>query len=245
MTPGEVDGRTTNVDHGATADAPIDQRSSARVSTAKLAIVFVPEHQPMLVRYGAAVVATALALAATYPLAPYLQRAIFVLFWPAVIGAAWYGGIGPAILASALAVLSVDYFLLGPPGHFAPATPDDLIPFAVFLFASGAVSLLTNATRVARKTTAEAAVRNAELAQELELQAMELEHQLEESQSLSEELEQSAEELADRTAAAEAAEHFTSGILGSIAHPFVVYDGDWRFRFINDAASAVFRQSPS
>jgi K+-sensing histidine kinase KdpD len=36
-----------------------------------------------------------------------------VLFWPAVIGAAWFGGMGPAILASTLSVLAVDYFLLG------------------------------------------------------------------------------------------------------------------------------------
>jgi GAF domain-containing protein len=89
-----------------------------------------------------------------------------------------------------------------------------------------------------------AAAQNAELAHELESQAMELEQQLEESQALSEELEQSSEELADRTAAAEAAELFTKGILDSIAHPFVVHDAKWRFLFINDAAAAVFRQSP-
>jgi signal transduction histidine kinase/PAS domain-containing protein len=167
-----------------------------------------------------------------------------VLFWPAVIGAAWFGGVGPAILASAFSVLLVDYFLIGPPGKLAVASPDDLIPLAVFLFASTAVALLTDATRTARRTAAQAATQNAQLAHELERQAVELEQQLEESQALSEELEQSTEELADRTAAAEAAETFTKGILDSIAHPFVVYDADWRFRYINEAAAAVFRQSP-
>ena len=195
-------------------------------------------------RYGVAVGATLLALALTYAFAPYLQRVIFVLFWPAVIGAAWFGGMGPAILASTLSVLAVDYFLLGPPGQLAPATPDDLIPLAVFLFAAGTVALLTNAARAARRAAGHAATQNAELAHELELQAMELEQQLEESQSLSEELEQSTEELIDRTAAAEEAEQYTKGVLDSIANPFVVHDAEWRFRSINPAAAAIFDQSP-
>jgi len=192
----------------------------------------------------AAIGATLLALAATFPIAPYPERVIFVLFWPAVIGAAWFGGVGPAILASVLSVLLTDYFLIGPPGQLTVTSPEDLIPLAAFLFSSTGVALLTDATRTARRTAAEAASRNAELVQEMELQAAELEQQLEESQALSEELEQSTEELADRTAAAEAAKTFTKGILDSITHPFVVHDADWRFRYINEAASAVFRQSP-
>ena len=222
---------------------PVREQITSR--TANLAaVVFVPEQPPLLARYAVAVGATLLALAATYPIAPFIQRAIFVLFWPAVIGSAWYGGLGPAILSSALAVLAVDYFLTGAPGQVEPASADTLIPFAVFLLASVTVSSLVNLARSARHTAARAAMQNAELAQELEQQAIELEQQLEESQALSEELEQSTEELADRTAAAEAAEHFTTSVLGSITHPFVVHDADWRFRFINDAAAALFRSSP-
>jgi signal transduction histidine kinase/PAS domain-containing protein len=243
MTMAEVGGQERVTQKGAPEIPSIGERAMSR--TANLAVtVFVPPKPPVLARYGVAVVATALALGATYPFAGFLQRAIFVLFWPAVIGVAWYGGFGPAILASALAVLAVDYFLIGPRGQFTPMSPDDLIPFGVFLFASGAVALLTNVARTAQRTAADAAMRNAELAHELEQQAIELEQQLEESQALSEELEQSTEELAERTAAAEVAEHFTSAILDGIAHPFVVYDAEWRFRFINDAAAAVFRSSP-
>ena len=217
----------------------------SRPETASFAVVVpVPRERGIAVRYAAAVGATLLALAITFPLAPYLQRVIFVLFWPAVIGAAWFGGVGPAVLASVLSVLVADYFLIGPPGQLTVASPEDLIPLAVFLFSSTAVALLTDATRTARRTAAQAAARNAELVHELELQAVELEQQLEESQALSEELEQSTEELAERTAGAEAAETFTKGILDSITHPFVVHDADWRFRYINEAAAAVFRQSP-
>ncbi len=227
------------------ANDPTHRTSTRIPATASHAVaVLLPEERPQPVRYLVAVGATALALAATLPAASLLQRVIFVLFWPAVIGSAWFGGLGPAILASALSVLAVDYYLIGPPGKIALATPEDLVPLAAFLFASTAVSMLTTAARTARRSAAMAAAQNAELAHELESQAMELEQQLEESQALSEELEQSTEELADRTAAAEAAELFTKGILDSIAHPFVVHDAKWRFLFINDAAAAVFRQSP-
>jgi len=217
----------------------------ARPPTASFAVVVpIPRERGVVIRYAVAVGAALLALAVTFPIAPYLQRVIFVLFWPAVIGAAWFGGVGPAMLASVLSVLLADYFFIGPPGTLSISSPDDLIPLAVFLFSSIAVALLTDATRSARRTAAQAATRNAELVHELELQAGELGQQLEESQALSEELEQSTEELAERTAAAEAAEAFTKGILDSIAHPFVVHDADWRFRYINEAAAAVFRQSP-
>jgi signal transduction histidine kinase/PAS domain-containing protein len=218
---------------------------SGQMTSSFAVVVPVPEERRVLTRYAVAVLATLVSLAATLPLAPFLQRVVFVLFWPAVIGAAWFGGIGPAVLASALSVLFVDYYLMGPPGSLSVGSPDDLIPFGLFLFASTAVALLTNATRAARRTAAEAAARNAELAHEIELQAIELEQQLEESQVLSEELEQSTEELAERTAAAESAELFTKGILHSIADPFVVHDADWRFRYINDAAAAALGQAPN
>jgi signal transduction histidine kinase/PAS domain-containing protein len=159
-----------------------------------------------------------------------------------VIATGWLGGIGPAILASVLSVALVDYTIIEPRG-LNPTSPDDLVPLAVFLFASIAVAILTNAARAAQRAAIEAAARNAELAQELELQAVELEQQLEESQSMSEELEQSTEELADRTAAAESAEEFTSGILESISHPFVVHDAEWRFLFVNKPAVEVLQRS--
>src|SRR5690349_9649452 len=160
----------------------------SRSPSASFAIVVpVPRERGIAVRYAVAVGATLLALAVALPIASYLQRVVFVLFWPAVIGAAWFGGVGPAVLSSALSVLLADYFLIGP-GQLAVTSPEDLIPLGAFLFASTGVALLTDATRTARRTAAQAATRNADLAHELELQAVELEQQLEESQALSEEL---------------------------------------------------------
>ena len=213
------------------------------VSASHAITVLVPEERSLAFRYAVAVVAPIISLAATLPIVSSLQRVIFVLFWPAVIATAWFGGIGPAILASALSVLLVDYFIVEPRGSLSPTSADDLIPFAVFLLASIAVAVLTSSARAAQRAASEAASRNAELAHELELQAVELEQQLEESQSLSEELEESSEELAERTIAAETAEQFTTGILESITHPFVVHDADWRFLFVNKPAVETLRRS--
>src|SRR5215207_2137598 len=246
MTGSEANRQDAQRSRGIPAAPQTPDRSNYRSPpTASHAIsIPLPGEQPLLVRYGVAIAATLLALALTLPTQEYLQRVIFVLFWPAVIGTAWFGGLGPAILASTLSVRVADYFLIGTPGQLTPATPDDLIPLAVFLFASAAVALLTNAARSARRIAAHAATQNAELAHALELQATELEQQLEESQVLSEELEQSTEELAERTDAAEAAEQYTKSVLDSIAHPFVVHDAEWRFRFINEAASRIFEATP-
>jgi signal transduction histidine kinase/PAS domain-containing protein len=227
------------------APNPPDHHSEERshVSASHAVTVLVPPEGSLPFRYGVGVVAPIISLLATLPIESVLQRAIFVLFWPAVIGTAWFGGIGPAILASALSVLLADYAIIEPRGALNPASPDDLIPLAVFLFASIAVALITTTARVAQRSATEAAARNAELAQELELQAVELEQQLEESQSLSEELEESSEELVERTVAAETAEQFTKGILESISHPFVVHDADWRFLFVNKPAVEALRPS--
>ena len=88
------------------------------------------------------------------------------------------------------------------------------------------------------------------LTEQLQQQALELELQSEESQSLAEELEVANQELQaamrrseDARAEAEAMEAFARGILESIADPFVVQDHDWRFRYINDAASAVLARA--
>ena len=132
-----------------------------RLTSSFAVVVAVPEERRVITRYAVAVGLTLVSLAATFPLASLLQRVIFVLFWPAVIGAAWFGGFGPAVLASSLSVLFADYFLIGPPGQLTVGSADDLIPLSAFLFASTAVAMMTNAARSARRTAADAASRNA------------------------------------------------------------------------------------
>jgi PAS domain-containing protein len=170
-----------------------------------------------------------------------LKTVIFMFFWPAVIGAAIVGGLGPALFASAFSVALADWFIVAPLYRFDLTAPDELVPLAVFLVTSVPIAWLANNLQVERRRAIDAAAENARLATTLEEQAMELEQQLEESQSLQEELEASSEELVERTAESEAAEKFSNSILASISDPFVVQDADWRFRYVNDAAAKVFQ----
>ena len=195
------------------------------------------------VRYGLAVAGPAVALGASLLFQPYLSRVLFMLFWPAVLVVAVYAGLGPALVASALSVAAVDYWLIGPTRTLGVAQPTDIVPLAIFFLSSGIVSTLANRRRIAEQRALSIAEENSYLATQLESQAVELESQLEESQAMSEELEQTSVELQERSEEAEAAAAFARGILESISDPFVVHDADWKFRYVNDAATAVFAQS--
>jgi signal transduction histidine kinase/PAS domain-containing protein len=201
-----------------------------------------PLRSPLL-RYGAAVALTIVALFLTLFFSEWLGRTIFLLFWPAVVASALIGGFGPAILSAIFAVVAVNAFMIEPRGELhAPATAD-IATFIGFLSVAALASWAVAVAEKARSKASEAAVENARLARLLDEQGSELSLQLEESQAMQEELEQSTEELIDRTAQAEGAERFTREILESIAHPFVVYDSEWRFRYINEAASQIFRNA--
>ncbi|HZF69046.1 MAG TPA: ATP-binding protein [Gemmatirosa sp.] len=79
-----------------------------------------------------------------------------------------------------------------------------------------------------------------EQAAELEAQQHELQEQIAESAVLAEALRATNEALARARDAAEAGVSDVRAILTSISDPFVVYDRDWRFRYINEPARAVF-----
>ncbi|MEO8194888.1 MAG: ATP-binding protein [Gemmatimonadales bacterium] len=221
--------------------APVPPRSTP---LERVAIHDVPERarRGPLIRYAIAVALTLIAFGLTMLLDQYLERAVFLLFWPAVIVVAWLGGLGPALLASFGAVALVDYYLL-PPRGFHLATPGEIVAIATFLVMSALTSWAVSLVEREQAASASAAKENASLARQLDDQAGELSHQLEESQAMQEEIELSAEELAERTGEAEAAEAFTRGVLESISDPFVVHDADWRFRYINSAAASVFTAS--
>jgi signal transduction histidine kinase/PAS domain-containing protein len=223
--------------------APSGAAPGRQTPSTRAAIRTVPSIEPrsLAVRYGAAIAFFLAAGLLTLAINPLLENVVFVFFWPAVIGSAVFGGIGPAILASVLSVAFADWFLIAPKYNFNLTSPAELVPLAVFLVTSVLVSMMANNLQVARLRATEAAVENARLATNLEEQAIELEQQLEESQSLQEELEASSEELVERSAEAEAAEKFSNSILAAISDPFVVQDPDWRFRYVNEAAAKVFQ----
>jgi signal transduction histidine kinase/PAS domain-containing protein len=195
-------------------------------------------------RYAFAVGLSVVALILTMLLEPFLERSVFLLFWPAVFAAAWFGGLGPALMTSALGVLLVEYAILPPPFGFGSTRINEVMNLLGFFVVSGIAAWAFAGVRDARARIAYAAAHNARLANRLDEQGQELTQQLEEAQSMQEELEASTEELAERTAEAEAAERSTRGILESISEPFVVYDDEWRFRYINEAARKAIASSP-
>ena len=219
--------------------AQADTLSEPRPATAAQAIVVDERRRKSAVaRYGTAVIAVVVAVALTQLLSPYLTRAVFTLFWPAVLGTAILAGLGPAILASVLSLLIVEFWFIPPVGAFGVSTSDG-VTLAIFLVASSVVSTVADRRRLAEGRAASAARRNAELATRIEHQSVELETQLEESQAMAEELEQTSVELQEHREEAEAATLFSRSILESISDPFVVQDAQWRFRYINDAAAKI------
>src|SRR3954462_5824547 len=84
-----------------------------------------------LLRYAVAVAATALALALSLTVAQFANRGPASLFFAAVAVSAWYGGIGPGLLAAILGIAAIDYFLVGPRFSLQPGDAGDLVFLAI------------------------------------------------------------------------------------------------------------------
>jgi signal transduction histidine kinase len=148
------------------------------------------------VRYGLALVFWGAALGLTVWLAPLLVKVTFMLFWPAVLGAAWYGGRGPALVVVALSVLAVDYLFVETIGVFlAPRTAVDAVALGSFALLAAAVSEITARFRLAQQRLRAAEWDAVHRAEELEEQAVELEAKTDELQTQAAELEAQTEEL--------------------------------------------------
>jgi PAS domain S-box-containing protein len=71
--------------------------------------------RPALLRYGVAILALALAVLVRLPFQPLLgDTTPFLFFFPAIMAAAWYGGLGPGLLATGLSALAANYFFMPP-----------------------------------------------------------------------------------------------------------------------------------
>ena len=100
----------------------------------------------LALRYAAAVVSSALALLLTMALpGEEVQRRLSALFFAAVMLSAFYGGLGPGLLATVLGTLSIAYFLT-PPYYTLALRIEDLVRLAVFFVVALVISYL-NETR--------------------------------------------------------------------------------------------------
>jgi PAS domain S-box-containing protein len=101
-------------------------------------------------RYGVAALAVALVVALKLLLDPLIEeQSPFLILSVAVIVAAWFGGLGPGLLATALGALAADYFFLLPRGSFT-GLGAELLPLGLFAVQGLVISSLTEALHAAR-----------------------------------------------------------------------------------------------
>jgi signal transduction histidine kinase len=98
-----------------------------------------------ILRYGAAVLAFAAALLLTQVLWPLIDPAATPLFFAAVMVAAFYGGLGPGLLATVLSTWAIDFFFI-PPFNTLELTVANLVRAGVFMLVAVIISSL-NAAR--------------------------------------------------------------------------------------------------
>jgi hypothetical protein len=118
-------------------------------------------------RYLAALAFSALALIIALALHAWLQVTPFQFFLTAVLLTAYYGGMRPALLATALGTLAINYFFETPLYSLQIIGVDTLVKLLVFLVAALLVSSVTERLREteagARAAQAEAEAARAQL----------------------------------------------------------------------------------
>jgi light-regulated signal transduction histidine kinase (bacteriophytochrome) len=118
-------------------------------------------------RYAFAVIIAGLCMILTLLIRHFIDLSTFQLSVAAVVLSAWYGGLWPGLLASALLSLGNAFFLLEPRYSFAINGVDDLLRLGVFILVSVLMSVLSEASLKAQRAlslrTAELEAANKEL----------------------------------------------------------------------------------
>lgn len=126
-------------------------------------------------RYAVAVLAVALGWAARTALTPlWGPTAVpFIFFYPAIVGTAWYGRRGPALLAIALSTLTADWFFIEPRHSLWLHHPSEAVALFAFvvvdLILVGAIELMHAARERLARELAQRLKAEAQLAAEKEL----------------------------------------------------------------------------
>ena len=108
-------------------------------------------------RYGCAVAAIAVAVCVRLLLNPILEDKFpFATIFLAVMVAAWYGGFGPALTATALGALASAFIFLPPRGSFAIHGFENQAGILLYLEVSVTIALLGGAMRTAEQRAMQA-----------------------------------------------------------------------------------------
>ena len=104
-----------------------------------------------IVPYGAAALMVLAATAGTYAIRNVMGNSMSILFFPAVLFSAIYGGYGPALLATVLSTATLAYIVIRPHTSFEIGA-DDLIRLGIF----AVVAMVTASISSARKRAEDA-----------------------------------------------------------------------------------------
>jgi signal transduction histidine kinase/ActR/RegA family two-component response regulator len=97
--------------------------------------------------YLLAVLSVAVATAIQAAAILVLNHSRFLLMYPAIFLTSWVGGLGPGLVATALAVISCWYFFVQPYQSFELLNVDDSVAIAAFAFMGAAMVWLNRATQ--------------------------------------------------------------------------------------------------
>ena len=108
------------------------------------------KHMSLLLRYGVAVLAVGMAFGLKLLLDPLIVQDVpFLLVFGAIMVSAWFGGLGPGLLATTAAGLTTDYFFLDPKGTISGFSLES-VPLLVFFLEGTLVCLLSEALHASR-----------------------------------------------------------------------------------------------
>ena len=123
------------------------------------------EFWPVWMHYLMAVVLVAIAAGIQFALEPILGDIVpYTTLYPAVALAAYFGGLGPALVTIILGALTEDYFFIPPRFEIGLSDPGDLVRLGFYVIAGLLIAIFGSNARAAR-VVAESKSYEAELAQ--------------------------------------------------------------------------------
>jgi two-component system sensor histidine kinase/response regulator len=97
-----------------------------------------------LVAYGVAVLATGVSILLRWPLWPVIgDHAPFMTFFPAVILSAYFGGLGPGLVATFISGAAAAFFLVKPHFSFEVHDPADILALGLYTLTGVVLSVLS------------------------------------------------------------------------------------------------------
>jgi len=117
----------------------------ARRETESTQPVSAPQGRPPWLRYAVAVLLVTVVSIGAHKLDPDWDlrgRHPYLIEWPVVIAAAWYGGLGPGLVAVALSGAAIDLLWIRPEGSLAIVRSTDLVAVALYAMCGLVVTVL-------------------------------------------------------------------------------------------------------